>query len=186
MEGILKIMIELLGISCIICIICRCIIFNRRDIAWQKALIPGYNKLIIGKLAGVPRVSIIVAVSQFLSVGLYIFSVLYDMWIINTYSSDLHIPYDENIDSYIDLTVPSKVANISNYSKYILIITLLFTMIVWCILMWNFTIKQCKSPWWVILWLIAPVIPYIYFALSSKIISFDGKKYTLKRVELNE
>ena len=51
--------------------------------------------------------------------------------------------------------------------------------------MWKFTIQQNRNPWWIMLWAIIPVIPYIVFANSSNVV-IDGKKYVFKKVEVEE
>ena len=173
-------------ISTVICAICRCIMFKKRDIKWYKALIPGVNKYLIGKIAGLKKLAVAngIATTVF---WLYFYACFgYELWIIQNYAVGVQTPYDASQGSMIQVAVPKNIANIAIWSKYILIAVALITLILWCMMMWKFTLKHKRSPWWILLWASIPVIPYIYFSCISDVVSIDGKRYIIKKVEIKD
>lgn len=178
--------IGLLTIFLFICLICRIIIFNKHDISWIKAIIPGVNKYQLGKLGGCKKlICWLNAIIHPLLCIYFFICFCIELWIIQTYSTEATIPYDTNIDSKIYVAVPKNIANIAIWSKYILIAIAIIALISWCIMMWKFTITHKKNTWWILLWAIIPVIPYCYFAASKDVI-INGKRYTMKRVEISD
>lgn len=167
-----------------ICTICRCIIFKKRDVKWYYSFIPGLNKYKLGMLVGSKKLALFNAfMHPFLSLYFF-FCFAYELWIIMNYSTNIQVPYDGITDSVIQVEVPTSVANIAIWSKYFLILFAIITMIVWCMMMWKFTIQHNRNPWWILLWAIIPVIPYIYFANISDVVSIDGKRYSIQKVEI--
>ncbi len=177
--------IGILTICLIICMICRIFIFNKRDVSWKKAIIPGVNKYQIGKISGCKKwICWLNAIIHPLLHLYFIACFCIELWIIQKYSTSATIPYNTDSDSKIYVSVPKHIANIAVWSKYILIIIAVIALISWCIMMWKFTTTNNKSTWWIILWAIAPVIPYCYFATRKDFV-VNGKKYVMKRVEIN-
>lgn len=175
----------LMMLSCI-CLVCRCFIFNRRDVSWKKAFIPGYNKYKLGML-GNNKKSICVVngiIHTILHIYFYICFCI-ELWIIENYSTEATMPYDAMTDSRIYVSVPKSIANVAIYSKYVLVAIAVIALIMWCIMMWKFTITNKKNPWWILLWAAIPVIPYCYFA-STRDFVLDGKRYRLERVEIKD
>ena len=174
----------LLFILLIICVICRIIIFKKRDVKPWQALIPAYNKYKLGRLAKAKKLGIINAIAHTVFDVFFIFCFTFEFWIITNYADYIQVPEDGVSDSVIRVAVPDTVANIAIYSKYILIILAIFTFVVWCMMMWKFTIAHKKSPWWILLWAVIPVIPYIYFAAISDVLSIDGKRYSIQKTRV--
>ena len=177
--------IGIISILTFICIIDRCIIFKKCNVKWGKSLIPGYNKYILGKLSNKKKIGIVNAILHPIYYIYFIFCFMLELYVIQTYNSQVVVPINSDLDSKVYVSIPDNISNLVLYSKYILLVVALLTMIFWCIMMWNFTKQQKRSPWWILLWFAIPVIPYTVFA-NSKTIIVDGKKYTMKRVEVDE
>lgn len=170
----------------IICLICRCIIFKKRDVSIKKAILPGVNKYWLGRLVKNKKLGIANCIAQ---VGFWIyfwFCFGLELWIIQNYTEFITVPTDNNAFSRVEVALPENIANLAIYSKYVLIAFAVITIILWCMMMWKFTILHKRSPWWICLWAVIPVIPYIYFACISDVVSIDGKRYSIKKVEIKQ
>lgn len=176
---------EILLILGFINMICRCIIFAKHNIRWWFAMIPGYNKYRIGKMANCKKIGIINAILHPLLIIYFFFCFGLELWIIDNYAVEVQVPTDGVSSSVIQVAVPENIANITIWSKYILIGFIAITVIFWAIMAWKFTMSQNKNPWWIVLWATISTIPYIYFAATKDYI-VDGVRYTIKRVEVNE
>lgn len=161
------------------CLICRCIIFRKQDKKWWTAMIPGYNKLILGKLSNTKVLGILNCIFHVLLHLTFIFCLSYELWVIDKYAQEVQISETQSI---VQVLVPVYIAKISQIAIYLLIGFMIIACIVWAMMMWKFTLTQKRSPWWILLWVIIPIIPYIYFANTS-IIYCNGKKYIYKKVE---
>lgn len=169
-----------------ICAICRAIMFYRRDIKVKYAFIPGVNKYLLGKTVGCKKLAIANGIAHVVFWIYFAVCFGYEIWIMQIYAYAIKIPTTEGALSTVEVQVPTEVANIAIWSKYILIAVALVTLILWCMMMWQFTMKHKKNPWWIILWACAPVIPYVYFTAISDFVSKDGKRYTMQKVEIKE
>lgn len=168
-----------------VCVICRAIIFKKHEINPIWSFIPIVNKYKLGKLTGsklLAKLNAIVHPLFFLS---FSFSLGLELWIMTEYAYSIQIPKDGTSDSVIQVSVPQEVANVDVWSKYILIAVAVVALVVWCITMWKYTIQHEANPWWILLWAVIPVIPYIAFAASSKTV-INGKLYTTKKVEIGD
>lgn len=162
----------------------RCVMFQKRDVKWWKALIPCYNKVILGKMSNSKKIGIINAI---MLPVLYIYFLAcfgYELWIMENYTQWVRTDPTATNDSLVQVVVPKEVANTAIYSKYVLIGLAAIALICWII----FAIKYVKanklSYWWMLWWVIVPVVPYCYFAISNKRIVINGKSYEMKRVEV--
>lgn len=170
---------------CVICTICRAIIFKKHDIKPLWAFIPIANKYKLGKMIGSKRLGILNAILHPLTQLTFLFCFGYEIWIIKEYSQTIKVPVDGFSDSAIDVLVPNDVAFIAVWSKYFLIAVAAISIIVWCIMMWKLTMQQERNPWWIMIWAIIPAIAYIFFAASSTVI-VNGKKYITKKIEIED
>lgn len=169
----------------LISIITRCILLKKHNIKWWKGLVPGYNKYLLGKISNKEKLGKINAILHpFFTIYLFACFV-FEMWILQEYSSQVLIPTNVEMDSKIYLSVPDTIANIAIWSKYLLIVVGLVTLVVWCMMMWEFTKIHKRSAWWILLWFSIPAIPYCAFAMSNEVV-IDGKRYKYERVEINE
>ena len=178
--------IGILTILLIVCLICRCIIFSKRGIKCRNAFIPGYNKYKLGLAGGCKKW--ICILNGIIHPILHIFFIVcfyIEFWIIQNYSTEATISQDLSTDSRIYVSVPQNIANIAIWSKYILIAIAVIALILWCVMMWKFTMTNKKSPWWILLWAAIPAIPYCYFA-ATKDFTVDGKRYKMERVEIQD
>lgn len=166
--------------------ICRCIMFIRRDIKWKYAVIPGVNKYWLGKLVKSKKLGIANAISHTLFWLYFWFCFGLEIWVLQNYSAYAYIPKDGTTQSMIQIALPDNLANILVWSKYLLIAFAVVTIILWSMMMWRFTIQHKRNPWWICLWAVIPVIPYIYFASISDVVSIDGKRYSLQKVEIKD
>ena len=173
-------------ICLIICTICKCLMFKRRNIRWWYAIIPGLDKYTIGKLVQNKKLAIANCISYLVYMIVYITNFFYNIWIIANYSVDAKIPEDIQEQSVVNVALPKNIATSIYVINYAIIIIGLITLILWCMMMWKFTVMHKKNTWWILLWALMPVIPYIYFTASSDFVSKDGKLYTLKKVEITE
>lgn len=168
-----------------VCIACRCIIFKKHEVKWIWGLVPGANKYKLGKIVNSKKLGLAVAITHVLLAITFTLCFGFEIWIIKTYTATIKIPVKDTTISKVEVVVPKDVANLAVWSKYVLIIIAAIALILWCILMWKFTIRHDRNPWWIMLWAIIPVIPYIAFA-SSQTVVIDGKKYKLQKVEITE
>lgn len=168
-----------------ICFVCKAIIFARRDIKSIWAFIPFINRYKLGKLTGSKRLAILHTILHPLFIFVFCASFGFELWIIKNYSYAIQIPEDGIDMSKIQVAVPQDIATFAVWSKYLLIFSAAIDLVVWCIMMWKFTIQHDKNPWWILLWAVIPAIPYATFAASSTVV-IDGKRYTTKRIEVNE
>lgn len=168
------------------CIIARCIIFKKREINWWKALIPGYNKYIFGNtICNKPKLGLLMSLLQPMLSIIFFLTFSFELWIMKTYTTQVLVPVNANLDSKVYVSMPDNISTLAIVSKYVLIAFALATIIVWCMMMWNFIKIQKRSPWWILLWAVIPVIPYCAFAISNEVV-INKKKYILKKVEVNE
>lgn len=178
--------LEFLLISGIISAFCRYIIFKKRDVKRPiTAFIPGINKYKLGKLVGSKKLGILNAIFFILLGITFIGCFGIELYIIQNYVYQITNPIDGVSESTIEALVPKDIANLAIGSKYALIGIAFASIVVWSIMMWKFTIQHGRNPWWIMLWTIIPVIPYVAFA-ASPVVVIDGKKYTTTRVEISE
>lgn len=170
----------------IICLICRCIMFKKRDLTIKKALIPGVNKYWLGKLVKSKKLGIANGIAH--TVFWLYFCVCFgiELWIMQNYAAYITVPTNDSAFSQVHVSLPENIANLAIWSKYVLIAVGVVTIILWCMMMWKFTIQHKRNPWWICLWAVIPVIPYIYFASISDVVSIDGKRYSLQKVEIKQ
>lgn len=167
------------------CIVCRAIIFSKRDVRPIWAFVPGVNKYKLGKLSGCKKLAKLNAILHPLCIASFLFCFGYELWIIKEYAYAVQVPVNGIDYSKVEVLVPDDVALVAVWSKYFLIAVAAATITVWSMMMWKFTIQHDRNPWWIMLWAIIPIIPYVAFALSSTVV-IDGKKYVTKRVEVEE
>ena len=166
--------------------VCRYFIFKKRDIKGWYAFIPGVNKYKLGMLVKSKKLAIANSIMHVLFWIYFCMCLSLEVWIISKYAVRVTNSFDTNKISSIQVNVPESIANIAIWSKYILIALAIITLVVWCMMMWKFTIQHKRNPWWIILWAVIPVIPYIYFASISDVVAIDGKRYSIKKVEIKE
>ena len=171
---------DIVSICILLSIIFRAILFKKYKEKWWKALIPGYNKYIYGKLCDKKRLGKINAVLIPLVKFYFYFCLGVEFWIIENYATRVQIPYNDEIQSKIILSVPESIKNISILTKNVLIVLMIIALIFWAIMMYHFTIKNKKPKWWIILWVFIPVIPIAYFAFNNTIY-IDGKVRKIKK-----
>ena len=164
-------------------IICKCIVFSKHQIKWYKALIPGYNKYLIGKFIEKKKLGLVNAILIPLT-KIYLFLCYgFELWIIDKYAVSVQIPATETTKAMtrIEVYVPKNIADAAIISKYILLGLVFIAIIFWSIMMYKFTRKHNKTGWWIVLWAFVPAIPFLYFAISSTTI-VDGKIVKIKKV----
>ena len=164
----------LMLIASIICIGARCVIFKQRDVRWWKALIPAYNKYILGKLANQKKLGIFNAIAQPILYSLLFVAYFYELWIMNNFQVNL---YDAN---RIIVEIPDSARIIILTLRYSVIILAAITIFVWSFMMYKFSSMHGKSSWWIIMWAICPAVGFSYFALSDDVY-IDNKHYRLKK-----
>ena len=76
----------------IISAICRGIIFYKRDIKWWKALVPGVNKYMLGKLVKSKKLAISNAIVQTIFWTYFIACFSFELWMMMKYSSQIQVP----------------------------------------------------------------------------------------------
>lgn len=160
---------EFLILMTFICmIIFRGILFNIRDEKWFKTLIPSYNKYILGKLCDSKILGIIVAISSSLTSLSIISYIALEAHIIQNYATLAEIPKNVNDLSTIYITIPKDYLDILSVLSWLVIIFAVIYLVTWILLTRQFTKKNDCSTWWLILWVICPVIPYTYFSVFNK------------------
>lgn len=178
--------IDVLLIVLFICAICKCIMFRKRNIKGFLAFIPAVNKYYLGKLINSKKLGLFNAISHTIFWIVFIFCFSYEFYIIENFADTATISSNYLEQSIISVSVPESVANMAVYSKYVLIVIGIITIIGWAIMMWKFTMQHEKSPWWIIAWVVCPVVAYLYFTALNTFTAIDGKKYTIKKVEVDK
>lgn len=161
------------------CIICKSVIFNKHKEKWWKAIIPGYNYYILGKLGNSPKLGKVNMFLIPLSKIYFYFCYYFQLWIIKNYAVQAKVPYNNAMQMKIEVILPEKLAKFVIAKDYALIVVVTITLIIWSKMMFTYTKTHEKSGWWVILWAFIPLIPFIYFAIS-KTVYVDGKIYHIK------
>lgn len=151
----------LLGIF-IVDTILRGILFNEIGIKWWKAIIPLYNKFVLGKEVEDSSLGLILAILTPIFYTYYIFCLGVEMFILRTYSTQATI----GDTTKLEVLVPKSVATLSLYTKYWLLVFIVGMVALWLGLMYKFSKKYTKK-WSTILWIIPP-IGYLYSILHLK------------------
>ena len=158
-------------VAFIICIIARVKIFwDRQEKGW-KALIPFYNKYVLGKIIDNKKIGIIVSIFEFLFIGIISLCIYIEYIILEK------IPYTiTDIDNF-NLTdyVPQSLLTSNSIFKILLIIIAVLYFISWVILTYKFSDKQNSNTWWMLAWAIIPVVPYIHYAYIYKTVYIPNK-----------
>jgi len=154
----------------------RCVIFQQRDVAWWKGIIPIYNKYIFGKLCNKGNIGIAVGLLELVWYIACYLLMYFEMWVQQTYNAS-------TADGFIYANVSEEVVTIYTWLKIGFLVYMIFYLVVWCYLMNKFSMMHGKSKNWIALWALWPAAAYCYFALTPKIAMY-GKQYELKRVEV--
>lgn len=162
------------------CMICRIILFVKRDVKWWKAVIPGYNKIVMGTMIQKRKLGILNCIFHTLLHLCFVFSIGFELWVLQEYTTEVAVNETQSI---VQVLVPVYIAQISKWSTYLLIALAIGALVVWCIMMWKFTMYEKCSPWWILLWACVPIIPYVYFAYKNTVV-INGDKYVYKRVKV--
>lgn len=168
---------EIIAIFSIICAICRCVIFKKRDAHWWQGIIPAYCTYKLGKLCDAKKLGLTNAIVQSVLFVFFFFSFGFELYLMSEYTVNI----DAETFSYAYVVVPENVAHIAIASKYILVGLAAIAFGFWCMMMWKFIKVHAKSSWWILPWAIIPVVPYAVFAISNDVY-IDGHLYTSKRV----
>ena len=170
----------------LICAVCRAIMFYKRDLKIWHAFIPGLNKYELGRTVGCKKLAVANGIAHTVFWLYFTACFGYEIWIMQNFAYAIKMPTEEGAMSQVMVEVPTNVAYIASGTKYVLIAFALVTLVLWCMMMWKFTMAHKKNPWWIILWVVVPVIPYVYFSAISDFVSKDGKRYTTQKVEIKE
>ena len=169
----------ILFIIMIVCVVDTCIIFSQRDEKWWKALIPGYNRYVFGKLCNSKKLGVLSGIMKIVWNIVLMFIYGFELWIAQTYTMSL---YDAN---KLIFEVPASVKDWITILRIVMIVVAAIYMFVWSYLMNKFSQMHGKSSWWIALWAICPVIPLHYFALSKNIAMY-GNSFNLERVPVHK
>lgn len=168
---------EIIAIFFIVCAVCRCVMFKKRDAHWWQGIIPAYCIYKLGKLCGTKKLGLVNAIVQSVLFIFFFFCFGFELYLISEYTMNV----DAETFSYAYVVVPENIAHIAIALKYILVVLAAIAFGFWCMMMWQFIKVHRKSAWWILLWAIIPVIPYVVFAISNDVY-IDGCLYTSKRV----
>lgn len=136
------------------CVIFRTKLFVQREVAWWKAIIPGYNKYILGSLSDSKLLGFVCGLSR-VCLNLVILAYLI--------TATKQLPASVLSILFIVFTVTSFVS--------------------WTIMMKNFSVKNNKSSWLMFIWAIFPLAMYIYFTQVSKYRYINGTTYKIKELK---
>lgn len=169
----------LLSIFSILCIAARCVICQQRDITWWKAIVPGYNKYLLGKLCNHKKLGVacgfLEVIWSCVIAGVYV----YEVWLYQTYATGY-----ANTNGQIILAVPEDIKSTFIILRILVIVIAASYLFVWSVMMWKFSNMHQKSNKWLILWTVVPVIPLCYFALSKRVAMY-GEVYDYTRVPVH-
>lgn len=161
-----------------ICIIERCFIFFQRDVAFWKALIPGYNKYLLGKMCGCKKLGIATAIVLTLCFGTLIGIYCFEMWIVRTHP----IYYSDIAQQFVVEGVTETIVFWLRFMQYALIFLAALSVICWSWMMLKFSQMHKKSNWWILLWAVCPILPYTILAFSKRV-AVNCKQYDVKKIE---
>lgn len=171
----------MLSIFYLICIIARGMFFHKSKDKWYKTFIPVYNIYTLGKLNNQKKLGLATGIVLTFTNLFFVFCFAYELWILENYTTNIQIPQALQQQGIINVAVPENVANVAIYSKYILLAVATLSIMLWSILLWKFLIYQKSNYWWIILWVMIPVIPYVYFGVIRKKIVIDNKMYVFEK-----
>ena len=169
----------LLSIFSILCVAARCVIFQQRDITWWKAIVPGYNKYLLGKLCKHKKLGVACGFLEVIWYCVIAGVYEYEVWLTQRYATGY-----ANNNGQIILAVPEEIRTAFTILRVVVIVTAALYLFVWSVMMWKFSNMHQKSNKWLILWTIVPVIPLCYFALSKRIAMY-GEVYDYTRVPVH-
>ena len=154
---------ELILIILITCTILRAVIFNQRGEKPWKAVIPLYNKYILGKLSDTKKLGIITAIFCALTYIILILSYSIELMMLSLIPSGTEFS-NESFSEYI----PDTLTNANDASKILLLLVAIIFVFSWSLMMRKFSEKNKANTWWIIGWAISPIICYIYFIFIHK------------------
>ena len=165
------------------CTIIRCVLFYKREQGWWKALVPFYNKRVLGNLCDSKKLGTIVSFISFIFYLTVFLAISIEFYILDSLNnitlSEIEI---ETFNIYDYVSVEAISAN--SVSKLFLLGIAILYFIVWAILMRKFSEKNTSSTWWMLLWALVPIVPYVYFSFIKKEYYIPGQgvvKYSIKK-----
>lgn len=158
----------------VVCMVLRGIIFQNRGEMWIKTLIPCYNKYILGKLSDSKKLGLMVAIANAL-----FYIVTFIKVVLESYIVDAINMYATEITESLSDIVPQNIITANNICEYVVYVSAGIYFILWVTLMRKFSELQQTSTWWMILWGLCPIVPYIYytFIYQSYYIPKEGLVY---------
>lgn len=167
----------------IICTVLRAVIFNQRGEKFWKALIPFYNKYILGKLSDAKKLGIITTIFSGLTYFITIFSYNVELMMLSTIPSGTDIT---KIKEYI----PDELMTLNDVTKAMMLIFGVILLFSWSLMMRQFSEKNNANTWWILGWAICPIISYIYFIFihpyfytkEKELVMYDTKTVTTSLV----
>lgn len=171
-------------ILAIICAILRAVLFNQRGEKPWKALIPFYNKYILGRLCDAKKLGIITTIFCFLTH----FSIIFTYYIEITMLSLIPAGTDFSTAKVKDY-IPDDLVTSYHTSQILMLIFMIIFILSWSIMMRQFSEKNNANTWWILGWAICPIVSYIYFTfINNYYYTVDKElvKYEVKKVNENE
>jgi len=155
----------------LVCVGCRIKLFvDRYEKGW-KALVPFYNKYILGKTINEVKCGKLTALTNFLFITAFWICVGVEWAIWSSLPSEIVDIENFNINDYVSTSLLTS----DVVCKVILLITAILYYVSWVILTYKFSDKQGTSTWWMVGWGICPLLPYIYYAFIYKPVYLPSK-----------
>ena len=173
-----------LTVILITCTILRAFLFNQRGEKPWKALIPLYNKYILGKLSDSKKLGIITTIFCALTYIAALFSYYVELMMLSLIPSGTDFS-TAKVKDYI----PDDLVAINDASKIIMLIFAIIFILSWSLMMRQFSEKNNANTWWILGWAICPIISYIYFIFINNYyytVDKDLVRYEVKMVSEKE
>ena len=161
----------LISILFIICVLLRIKLFTDRYEKGWKALIPFYNKYIIGRTINEKRWGKITALTNFIFISILFSCVGIEYAILTKLPNEITNVETFNLSDY----VPNTLITGNTILKILLSVSGIIYFISWIVLTYRFSDKQNSTTWWMLGWGILPVVPYFYYAFINKTVFLAGK-----------
>lgn len=168
----------------IICIILKAVLFMQRGVSPWWTAVPFYNKVIIGKLCDNIKLGIIAAIFNFTTYLSFFILYFIEIMMVNKLPANIDFNKAKPQDY-----IPETLSQGNEIALIALAISSILFMIVWALLMREFSKKNNSNSWWMIGWVLCPIICYIYFIIIKKeyytadkeLVTFEKKVKVIKK-----
>lgn len=168
----------------IICVILKAVLFNQRGEKAWKALIPFYNKYVLGRLGDAKKLGIINTIFCFLANAAIFFTYYIELVMLSL------VPVGTDFSTAkVKDYIPDDLVASYHASQVLMLIFVVIYFFSWALMMRQFSEKNNANTWWILGWAVCPIIGYIYFIFINNYFYTINKelvKYEVKTISEKE